>query len=196
MTNHTPKLAIDLDNDIEVLSAMASNLTPYLYEDELFGFLSGTLPQLTVGGLLLRLYRLSRINDDLTAEQNEIVQNARLNFEAERSQWISHYLEKIQREMTARVRALEQFLAECGDDRAGCSAGYPVQAEKRTMIEHLTSEAADHDVLDTDLVARLHSVDMRLRGMLREGAFIMDERFEPAYPPERFWWLHGYIPAR
>ena len=43
MSKHPPKLAFDLERDVRILSAMASSLTPYLYENEMYGYLEGDL---------------------------------------------------------------------------------------------------------------------------------------------------------
>ena len=84
-------------------------------------------------------------------------------------------------------------MQECGDNGQGCAAEYPSQAEKRTMIEHLRDEAERRDVLTEDLRARLKQVDARLQRVLHEGDFIMDDILTSAYPPEKFWWMYGYI---
>lgn len=193
MSNQSPTLAYDLDRDVRVLSAMASNLTPYLYENETYGYLSGDLPKLTLGGLLMRLYRLTRLESYLDSDQQDIVQNARLNFEAERSEWAVHYDSKIQNELRVRLDALDLFLSECGDDPQDCAAGYPSQAEKRLMIEHLRLEAEEHDVSTDDLRARLKQVDSKLQRLLNEGEFITDNRLKEVYPRPQFWWMYGHM---
>lgn len=194
MSTTPPKLAFDLDRDVEILSAMASSMTPYLYEDEMYGHLSGALPKLTIGGLLLRLYRLSKLDHHLNAEQQAQVQDAHINFEAECSKWAVHYENKLQRELHARMDALDRFLKECADDMQSCANGYPTQAEKRTMIYHLMQESAEQDVLPPETEMRLHQLDERLRRVFREGEFITDERLKTVYPEDMFWWLYGYIP--
>lgn len=194
MSTTPPKLAFDLDHDVEILSAMASSLTPYLYENEMYGHLSGTMPRLTVGGLLLRLYRLNKLEDELDAEQQAQVQDAHINFEAECSKWAVHYENKLQRELHMRLDALDRFLKECADDAQNCAAGYPTQAEKRTMIHHLYQEAAELNVLPHEAEQLLHQIDERLRRVFQTGEFITDERLQAAYPADTFWWLYGYIP--
>ncbi|MBN1562376.1 MAG: hypothetical protein JXA10_00945 [Anaerolineae bacterium] len=195
MSSNPPSLAYDLARDVKILSAMASNLTPYLYESELYGYLAGDLPRLTVGGVLLRLYRLLRLDDEfLTSEQQSQIQDANLNFEAECSQWAVHYEHKLQHELQARCHALEQFLHECAEKLHGCAAIYPSQAEKRTMIYHLQAEAHERDVLADDMLARITKLDQRLRQFFEEGDFLIgDERLASVYPKDTFWWLYGQL---
>jgi hypothetical protein len=193
MSNNTPTLAFNLERDLRVLSAMASSLTPYLYEDEMFGYLAGDLPKLTLGGLLLRLYRLSRLDDVLDADQQTLVQDARINFEAECSKWAAHYEKKLQHELLSRLKAFDYYLEECLEDPRSAAAGYPIQAEKRTMIEHLRAEAEEHAVISDEIENRLRLSDQRLRRLFRDGEFISDERLKQVYPREHFWWLYGHI---
>lgn len=189
-----PKLAFDLEHDLRALSAMASNLTPYLYEKEMYGPLVGDLPLLTLGGLLLRLYRFGRLTSILTAEQQAMVQAAQANFESARVQWAVHYDQKLHHELRARLNSLSYFLDDCTEDRRGNAVHYPAQAEKRIMIEHLRQEAETRHVITDVQHARLKEVDQRLSHLLKEGTFILDERLTNVYPRGEFWWLYGFIP--
>lgn len=194
MSDQRPTLAFDLGRDVVVLSAMASNLTPYLYEKEMYGYLAGDLPKLTLGGLLMRLHRLTHLAHILDAEQQTLVQDADINFEAERSEWSVHYETKLQQELESRLDALDHYVQDCNEDPRGNAAGYPVQAEKRVMVEHLLAEAEERDCVPEDLRTRVKQVDARLRRLLQDGDFIFDERLQSVYPREEFWWLYGYIP--
>lgn len=192
--DHPPSLAFDLDRDVRILSAMASNLTPYLYEDEMYGYLAGDLPRLTLGGLLMRLYRLSRLEQYLDAEQGSQVKDAQLNFEAERAAWAVHYEKKLGHELVVRQNAFDQYLKECGEDMQVCASNYPGQAEKRTMIEHLRIEAHEHDIWSEELEGRLKELDQRLRRFIVEDHFVFtDPRLQDVYAREQFWWLYSYI---
>lgn len=187
------KLAFDLDKDLSALSAMASTLTPYLYENEMYGVLPGSLPRLTLGGLLLRVYRLPRLTSILTERQQAAVREAQASFDAARAQWAVHYEQKLRHELHARLDAFGYFLDDCFEDRRGNAASYPSQAEKRTMIEHLRREAEDRHLMTEVEYGRLQTVDQRLSHLFKEGAFVMDERLESIYPCEEFWWLYGFI---
>lgn len=193
MTDQPPSLAFNLDRDVDVLAAMASNLTPYLYEGEMFGYLSGDLPKLTLGGLLLRIYRLTRLEDALDAEQQSLVQDARINLDAARSEWAVHYETKLVRELTYRIDAFGRFLRDCSYDMNNCALDFPVQAEKRTMAKHLVDELTRHGELPANLVTELTALDAHLQRIFRAGDFITDGRLAPIYPREEFWWFYGGI---
>lgn len=193
MGNQTPTLAFSLENDLRALAAMASNLTPYLYEKEMYGYLSGDLPRLTLGGILMRLYRLSHLERTLHPDQEQTVEDARASFDAARTKWAVHYDHKLLEELRARLNALEQYIEECREDLASCAAGYPSQAEKRVMIEHLQDEAETRGVLTDDLRRRIRQVDGNLRHYFREGSFITDTRLKDVYQPDPFWWMYGSL---
>lgn len=193
MSLNPPTLAFDLERDIRILSAMASSLTPYLYEQDMYGSLGGDMPKLTLGGLLMRLYRLSHLEALLNTRQQNAVQDARKNFEAECSKWAVHYKNKLQHELKSRAEALILFFDECGEDLPGCAASYPSQAEKRIMIEHLRVEAARHNVLADELDNLVKHADQKLRRLVHAGPFITDGRLETVYPRDQFWWMYGYI---
>ncbi len=194
MSTTVPRLAYDIARDVQTLAAMASNLTPYMYEEEVFGHLAADLPRLTLGGVLLRLYRLSRLEAYLTEAQRTVVRDAQINFEAERARWAVHYEQKLQRELEVRLHALEQFLGDCATEPT-CASEYPMQAEKRTMVAHLRQEAAEHDVLTEHIAARIGHLDAQLRRHTQPGPFVYtDERLVEVYPQARFWWLYCHVP--
>src|SRR5258707_14790510 len=51
----TVRPQFDIERDVKTVEAMASRLTPYVYENQLYGSMPGDLAKLTVGGLLMRL---------------------------------------------------------------------------------------------------------------------------------------------
>lgn len=184
-------MSFDAGRELNIVSSMVAHLTPYLYEDELFGHISNNLPKLTIGGLLLRLHRLEGLADTLTAGQRQELQKARDHFEGMRYEWQSHYIDKILQEIRARINAIKWYLDDCAENAAGCDSGWPNEAEKRTMIAHLQQAAQRLDALPKDLKASIAGLDSQMRRFYRPGEFIWDERLQPVYPRDDFWWLYG-----
>lgn len=182
----------NIERHLDALTAMASNLTPYLYEDELFGHLGNNLPKLTVGGMVMRLYELQHLADYLTAEQQQRVYDAEVNINAARSEWALHYEQKILKEMGSRLGAVRWYLDDCMREPSSCAGGWPNEAEKRTIVAHLQREAKRLDVMTDELKVELSGVDSRLRGVHRDGDFLWDARLKDAYPKSEFWWLYGF----
>ena len=182
---------LNIDQELRTLTTMASSLTPYLYGDEVYGNLGKQFPQLTVGAILMRLYRLETIADDLTPSQQNSLNEADQQLETARYEWQTHYKEKIHREINARLNTISWFLDDCADSPAGCTSGWPSAAEKRTIVAHLVDEAQNLDVYDLELRAQVSDLDTRLRGFYKKGPFIWDERLQQAYSPSEFWWLYS-----
>lgn len=181
----------DIEKKIEALIAMASNLTPYLYEKEVFGELGGSLPKLTIGGLLLRLHQLEHLAPTLSPDQQSRIHDARINFEETRAEWAVHYEEKVLQEMESRLNAILYYLDECAKQEADCAAGWLNEAEKRTIIAHLHDIATQDDFLTSEISQLLAQVDGKIRRHFRTGDFLWDAILQDAYPHEDFWWLYG-----
>lgn len=181
----------ELKQELRVLDAFIEHFTPYIYDDELFGQVDNRLPKLTVGGLLFRLHLLESLHDHLSPDEQAQLHAARQNFESLRYEWLGHYKDKLLQEMRSRIHSIEWYLEDCGTNPAGCDGGWPNEAEKRTILEHLRLEAIALDALPRELKSDLSQLDTHLRRHYRTSQFIWDESLQAAYPQEQFWWLYG-----
>lgn len=186
-------ITYDLEQNLGILEAMAANLTPYLYEEELFGQISNNLPKLTVGGMLMRLYQLKHLVDALDSEQQQRLHDAEVNIDAARSEWALHYEQKVSQELASRLGALVWYLDDCARDPDTCGSGWLNEAEKRTIVAHLRREAEQLDILADDIKSQIAQVDSRLRRYHRDGDFLWDARLTEVYPRSDFWWLYGRV---
>ena len=186
----------NIKHNLTALTAMAANLVPYLYEDELFGHLGGNLPKLTVGGLLMRVYQLRHLENQLSAEQQQELHDAVMNWQSERSEWITHYEQKIVRELESRLGALRWHLDDCAKDPGSCNTGWLTEAEKRTMIAHLVVEANEYNILTDELRAEIAHIDSRIRQFHKKGEFMWSSELKAAYPEITYWWLYGRMTDR
>jgi len=182
---------LNIDQELRILKTMTENLTTYLYGDEVYGNLGKNFPQLTIGAVLMRLYRLETIADDLSPSQQNDVHELRQKLEAARYEWQNHYKEKIKREIIARLNTISWFLDDCADSPASCTSGWPSAAEKRTIVAHLVDEAKNLDAYELELRAQVSDADTRFRGFYKKGPFIWDERLQVAYSSAEFWWLYS-----
>ncbi len=185
-------MSYDPEQDLRALEAMAANLTPYLYESEIFGALSNSLPKLTVGGILLRRYRLMQLSESLDHQQQQRLHDALLNFEQQRSEWMVHYEEKLQQEAQARLRNLQAFNQDYQRDWRQVRDNHLTVASNRTIVYHVHVEAETYNAWEPSLHETLNRVDRGLGEMLEQGGeFVWDAALQPLYPAETFWWLYG-----
>jgi hypothetical protein len=191
MTTAQPVIRFDLDRDVRTAEAMAARLTPYVYEDELYGKLPGDLPNLTVGGLLMRLHRLSALSALLSPQQRAALEKAKENLDKVRKEWAVAYEKKLQREFQARTKSVEQLIAECGESAHRCAESYPSSIEKRVIAEALKDEGESRNALEPALKAALSSADNKLRRFVTPSDFIWDKRLESAYPRDKYWFMYS-----
>lgn len=193
MTNASQTFAFDLDRDVRTVEAMAARLKPYVYEDELYGMMPGNLPKLTLGGLLMRLNRLTAIRDLLSPAQSQSVDKARQQLDEIRKEWRVAYEGKIQREFQSRLTSVGQFLEECADSTRRSDDNYPSAMEKRVMAEVLKDEAVTLNIFDSDMETRLTGIDNGIHRYIHPSKFRWDLRLEPAYPRDKYWFLYSEI---
>ncbi len=194
MSEQKRTFAVDLAQDVRVVAAMAEHLTPYIYESELYGRLPDpSLPRLTVGGLLMRLARLHSLRDQLSAAQQTALETAQHKFDEVRRAWAVHYEGKVGQELRARIGALEHFAYDCAENLRACADNYPSAMEKRVMVEHLREAASELALLDDELKGRLAALDNAISRCIERGAFCWSENVQPAYPPQKFWFLYATV---
>ena len=190
MVNAQSAIRYDLDRDVKTAGEMAARLKPYIYEEELYGQMPGDLPKLTVGGLLMRLHRLSAILGELASKQREVVQEAQKKLDEIRRDWAVALEGKVQREFQARLTSVDQFVNECSENPRNCLDNYPNAAEKRVILQSLADEAEGHGYLTDQMKGALSVMDNKLHRYLSKGDFIWDKRLEKAYLPDKYWFLY------
>jgi hypothetical protein len=182
----------EAEGDLKVLESMASNLTPYLYESEVFGTIAPNLPKLTVGGLLLRLHRLQGVFDQLSKAQQQRFLNAKEAFENAMAQWAVHYEGKIGQEIKSRLGNYNGYIDDHRDDQAGGHQPDPSEATHRTILQHLREEAQRLGLWTSEFNERLGELDQRMRRITKSGSrFTLAPELQSLYPAETYWWLYG-----
>ncbi len=190
MATVQPVIRFDLSRDVRTVEAMAARLVPYIYEKEIYGPMPGDLPRLTVGGLLMRLHRLSAAADALSAEQRQLLDTARQQFDQVRRDWSVAYETKLTNELNARLSSLRQFITECQDNPPHCGDLYPSNAEKWVIAQELKDEAVARNIFTPLQQAELSGIDNKLHQFFSAGEFTWDERVKAGYPREKYWFLY------
>src|SRR5579864_7202795 len=98
-----PVIQYDLNRDVQAAQAMASRLDPFVYENEMYGGMPAGLPKLTIGGLLMRLHRLSLLGNLLSGEQREGLDTAQQLVVKVKREWLTAYTNKITHELALHI---------------------------------------------------------------------------------------------
>ncbi|MEP6988621.1 MAG: hypothetical protein ABI970_23675, partial [Chloroflexota bacterium] len=157
------------------------------------GYTPDDLPKLTIGGLLMRLHRLSLLGNLLSNEQQEQLDIAQKQVENVKREWLVAYTNKTTDELIIRINEWNQFLNECRQNQDECREMYPSMVEKRVMAQVLVNEARELNVLTPEIEKRLNGIDSQLQGYFKAGSFVWDQRLQRAYPQDEYGFLYVTI---
>lgn len=189
-----------LKQDLNEAARMADALQNYVRGPELYGsvgggfFVSGSMPSLTIGALLLRLRRLHALRAGLDSAEVEKLRSAQQRHELVRRDWRHHYEEKMLREARSRLEAIRPFFKECADSPAKCPNLYRPELLRRTIVQELLRELEQLDLRDPEIIDLTRTIDGRLRSLVQPAPFYWDAALEGVYPPDEFWWLYARPP--
>lgn len=154
--------------DLMYLKAGIPLLEDYLLSTELYYPLTGELPRLTLGGILLALARAGSRASKFAMECSRVRAAGQTAWEA-----------KSKRELLARERSWMDYLAEVREDLPAAARLYPHNVRCRAMLSLLDRPE--------------HESDSLLRGIFREGRFVWEPECAVNFPPGPFWYLYGSI---
>jgi hypothetical protein len=189
----------NIDRDLSEAKALAEHLVPYVYEDQIYGsiggmFGSGSMPSLTIGGLLLRLDRLHALESQMNDAQKTQLAAVDTQHENARREWTIHYNNKLAAEANSRLKAIQQYLQDCKEEPKGCAYNYLPEANRRTVVQALVKAMQRHNATPDDLNTTLYSADAGLRRFTQPSDFILSGALKPAYPQDEYWWLYARPP--
>ena len=181
-----------LYRDLEVLEAMAAEMDEYLRSDVLFWPLKdGDLPRLTLGGYLMRQYRLLELRDLLEMDAQERLHNAVHAFHQALDEKIVRLEQKAHEELGARVRQWQEYLREI---KNGVGIDYYASAvDTRAMLSALIAQLRVNPYeLDEVYPQKVALLDRELSRYWDPGEFVWPSEWRPAYPEDKYWWLYGH----
>lgn len=186
----------DLARDLSQLERMTENLPDYLLGDALYGpvggfFSKSTMPQLTLGALLLRRRRLSELRSSLKRRQAARLDAALRLHDQAQAEWTLHYERKLKQEVPSRLKVMRAFFADCSESPRDCASAYPVEALRRTVVQEILLATDEYGYDAGELAETVRQTDVALRRILRASDFIWSAQLEKVYPPDAFWWLYG-----
>lgn len=154
------------EKDQQYLIAGVPQLQDYLLSAQLYYPLSLSLPQLTLGGILLALKRIGSQASKFEAEVESV-----------RSKWRSAWDAKSSREVKARSELWMNYLSEYRDDPKAGVRLYPQNVRYRAMMSLLGRVGDDSDAF--------------VKSVFREGGFVWEAECAPNFSREIFWYLYG-----
>ncbi|MFO7537855.1 MAG: hypothetical protein R6X32_07320 [Chloroflexota bacterium] len=186
-----------LRHDLEVIETMAEKMDAYLDSDSLFWNMGPGIPALTLGGFLMRQYRLDALKDKLTAAEQERFLAAAQQVNGILAERVVAFEKKAHHEIESRLRQWQEYLRDRDWESSprqmkAHQQRYATAVEARAMLAALTETLQTPPYqLDKQVPQRLESLDQRQRGQWQDGEFVWTEGLEPAYPQDEFWWLYG-----
>ena len=194
MTKNNYVLAEDPSTDLAIVEATVAELEEYIVKDELYRTLRVHTPagfeqvQMSGGDLLTRLFRLAAEHDRLTPAQWQQFEQVKSAATQIIYSLRTRFHQRLNREVKARLDSLNWFLDDCISDPRRLHTEYPFEIRNRQRIEVILQElGAD---LTPELKPALARADERIRLSVRTAGFVWDERLEPVFPREKFWYLY------
>lgn len=181
-----------LKQDLVVLETMAGLMEEYLRSDVLFyPTPRSDLPKVTLGGYLMRQYRLLQLRDLLDMEEQSRLHEAIGQYNSALDEKVVRFETKAHTELEARLRQWQEYLREV--KRGVNIAYYESAVDTRAMIEALIAQLRVSPYeLDEEMPRDLALLDRELSRIWERGEFIWPREWKPAYPREEYWWLYGH----
>ena len=168
-------------------------MSDYLLSQPLWQTIQIGLPQLTLGGYLMRQERLLALRDALLADTERMrLAQAIAQFDHALAGKQAYFGQKAQRELEARLRQWSQYLQELEREETDSAPYYPAAVETRVMIAVLVNKLkTPPSPFDPGISSRVAALDNQLRRYWTPGSFVWPFEWQPAYPRTEFWWLYG-----
>lgn len=183
-----------LSRDLEIAAAMVAEMREYILSEVLFWpMATSNMPRLTLGGYLMRQHRLLLLRDLLTETEREQLSAVMDAYEAVIGEWVVHVEAKIHQELGARIRQWTEYLRDIREDRqAKIATYYATAVEARAMIAALMDQLQTPPFKpEKRLSQEVDLLDKRLTAKWEVGPFVWPGAWQPAYPPDDYWWLYG-----
>ncbi len=182
-----------LVKDLEFLELLAAQMDAYLMSDTIFWKTTHVdLPDLTLGGYLMRQHRLLALRDSLNQAEQTRLDNAVSQFNQAIVYKSDRFEEKAMHELEARMRQWAAYLDDLAEATEDRGAYYQSAVETRIMIAALIDklQIGNHP-LSPEMGESLNKLDDALCRYWTSSGFIWPAEWQAAYPQAMYWWLYG-----
>jgi hypothetical protein len=180
--------------DLAVLEAENDELQDYIVGNNLYRTVHVRTPegdqtvQMSGGDVLTRIFRLAGESERLTPDQQRRFTTMRTAAEQTIYSLRTRFHALLNREVKARLDALNWFLDDAVADPKRARSEYPFEMRNRQRVEVIMRELGS-DLLP-ELKEQLQRVDGRIRVVAQPTGFIWDSQLERIYPHNPFWYLY------
>jgi len=182
-----------LVKDLEFLELLAAQMDAYLMSDTIFWKTTHVdLPDLTLGGYLMRQHRLLALRDLLSQAEQTRLDNAVSQFNQAIVYKSDRFEEKGLHELDARLRQWAAYLDDLAEESEDRGAFYATAVETRIMIAALIDKLQIGGyALKPNTGEKVNKLDNQLSNYWASGKFIWPAEWQVAYPQPMYWWLYG-----
>jgi hypothetical protein len=196
LVEHVPVEHDILKRDLAILEEMVAEMPDYLMSDAAsWSMRHGDMPLLTIGGCLMRLRRLSLLQNQLGGDDRLALTRAKALFDEALKEKVVRFERHAYGELNARLREWTTYIRDLiHSSKITADRGrYAAMADTRVVIDALVDKLSEHPYkLDNRVLRDIAALDRRLRQMWQPGAFVLDTTWQDAYPADHYWWLYGH----
>ncbi len=180
-----------LEHDLLVMEKIVEGLDDYLRSDATYWTGDPTLPKLTLGGFLMRQERLEKLRDQLPPALLSRLDAISAQFQAQVLDMVTRVERRAHDEIRDRIR---EWVQDLRGYRFKEPAEYANKVDVRVVLKALMTYLQHAPYrLDMDVTEEMAQLDEHLRRRWKSGAFVWPAIYQPAYPPEEYWWLYGGV---
>ena len=182
-----------LRRDLEIFHRMSVEADDFLKSDlERWPMASGDMPQLTLGGLLMRRRRLGLLQTGLDKGEQERFAAAVERVRQLLGSQVVRFELKGHRELHRRLGEWIGHLRNWAKIGGVKDVDYAEAADIRVVISEVASGLQGKPFqIDPRVLNELAQVDRRLQASWKPSPFVWHPLWQPAYDEESFWWLYG-----
>lgn len=192
------KIDYDISRDLYELTTMALSLEQYITSEQVFYAPEGKfskIPTMTLGTFLMRLRRISTLQQQLDVGERAQLGIAIQSHENILKEWAVHYQSKMEQELDTRIQALRTFLDDLSEVPGDSSNDLLPELVVRTAIEELLLQAGNEIEINPKFRQDLNIIDTYWESVTHDSYFHWDEKLRKVYPQEKYWWLYRELNA-